>query len=219
MTYLMDDIRKWKAVYRLLNKVETEVYDCGKLCGSACCACNKETEELGIYLFPGEHLLFNEVLNKDPAICTSENVEMFRKGDGSLQAESGLCSAQSGSSFCSAQSGMSDLKDWLEWSCEEPRELGFPDSWTEPVYFLKCRTAPHCPRQLRPLQCRTFPLKPVIGENGVLEMIWNDEDLPYQCPIIEKNMPIHDDFYKATYTVWSHLMRDQRIFDLVLSWS
>lgn len=178
LSYVMDDVRKWRAVYRLLNKVETEVYDCGTLCGSACCACNKEAEDLGIYLFPGEHLLFQE-----------ERRPHF------------------------------DLSDWLEWSNEDPRELGFPDSWTEPVYFLKCQTAPSCPRQLRPLQCRTFPLKPVIGDNGVLEMIWNDEDLPYHCPIIEKNMPIHDDFYKATYTVWSHLMRDPRIFDLVLSWS
>ena len=174
MKYLMDDVRKWKAVYRLLDQVETEVYDCGTLCGSACCACNK-TEDMGIYLFPGEHLLLREVLSEYP--------------------------------------------DWLEWSSEDPGELGFPESWTDPVYFLKCRTAPVCPRRFRPLQCRTFPLKPVIGENGVLEMIWNDEELPYRCPIIEKNMPIHDDFYKATYTVWTHLMQDRRIFDLVMSWS
>ena len=195
---LMDDVRKWRAVYRLLNKVETEVYDCGTLCGSACCACNKEAEDLGIYLFPGEHLLFQELLRSG-----SEPDEKGSKGAG-------------GSRITGSDP---TLTDWLEWSCEDPRELGFPDSWTEPVYFLKCRTAPCCPRQLRPLQCRTFPLKPVIGENGVLEMIWNDEDLPYRCPIIEQNMPIHDDFYKATYTVWTHLMRDQRIFDLVLSWS
>ena len=174
--FLMDDVRKWKAVYRLLNQVETEVFDCGTLCGSACCACAGNREEMGIYLFPGEHLLLQEA-------------------------------------------AAPEIKDWLEWTCEDPRELGFPDSWTEPVYFLNCRTAPSCPRKLRPLQCRTFPLKPVIGENGVLEMIWNDEELPYSCPIIEKNMPIHDDFYKATYTVWTHLMRDRRIMDLVLSWS
>ena len=194
----MDDIRKWRAVYRLLNKVETEVYDCGTLCGSACCACNKEAEDLGIYLFPGEHLLFQEMLNAGSSLYGLE---------AAVRNESGTEDAVPG------------IADWLEWSSEDPRELGFPDSWTEPVYFLKCRTAPSCPRQLRPLQCRTFPLKPVIGDNGVLEMIWNDEDLPYHCPIIEKNMPIHDDFYKATYTVWSHLMRDPRIFDLVLSWS
>ena len=178
--YLMDDVRRWKAVYRLLNRVETEVFDCGTLCGSACCSCTGERNEMGIYLFPGEHLLLQEAAETD---------------------------------------GADAVNDWLEWSCEDPQELGFPDSWTGPVYFLNCRTAPSCPRELRPLQCRTFPLKPVIGENGVLEMIWNDEDLPYSCPIIEQNMPIHDDYYKATYTVWSHLLRDRRIRDLVWSWS
>ena len=59
----------------------------------------------------------------------------------------------------------------------------------------------------------------MIGESGVLEMIWDDDELPYTCPIIEKNMPIHDSFYKATYTVWTHLLKDPRILDLVLSWS
>ena len=175
----MDDIRKWKAVYRLLNQVETEVFDCGTLCGSACCACSREEKEMGIYLFPGEHLWLQKAL----------------------------------------ENAGEKAQEWLHWTQQDPGELGFPESWTEPVWFLTCKTAPCCPRELRPIQCRTFPLKPVIGENGVLEMIWNDEDLPYHCPIIENNMPIHDDFYKATYTVWTHLMRDRRIFDLVLGWS
>ena len=183
----MDDVNKWKAVYRPLDMVNTEPYDCGELCGAACCVCqgcsgtfDKDTDaevdmsDLGIYLFPGEHLLL-----KEPEIDTG----------------------------------------WLEWSTQDPRELGFPESWTEPVYFVKCKTPPVCPRKWRPLQCRTFPLKPVFGDNDVLELIWNDEELPYECPIIEENRPIHDDFYKATYTAWTHLLRDPRIFDLILMWS
>ena len=66
--YLMDDVRKWKAVYRLLNRVETEVYDCGTLCGSACCAGSNDTEELGIFLLPGEHLL----LRREPLGLVSD---------------------------------------------------------------------------------------------------------------------------------------------------
>lgn len=168
----MDDVRKWKAVYRLLDHVSTEVFDCGTLCGSACCM-KQGREDMGIYLFPGEHLLLRQF------------------GE----------------------------TDWLEWETQDPRELGFPESWTEPVYFVACKTPPLCPRKQRPLQCRTFPLKPVLSDSGVLELIWNDEELPYTCPIIEKNMPIHDDFYKATYTVWTHLLQDPRILDLVLAWS
>ena len=171
---LMDDVKMWKAVYRLLDRVETELFDCGTLCGAACCSCREDSEEMGIYLFPGEHQLL-----KDPEVDTG----------------------------------------WLEWETQDPWELGFPDSWTEPVYFVKCKTPPVCPRKWRPLQCRTFPLKPVIADTGVLELIWNDDELPYECPLIEGNWPIHDNFYKATYTVWSHLLRDKRIFDLVLMWS
>lgn len=172
--HLMDDVKNWKAVYRLLNMVQTEVFDCGTLCDCACCRCQGSQEEMGIYLFPGEHLIFEE-----------EGVD----------------------------------KEWLTWEKQDPKELGFPESWTDPVYFVKCKTPPVCPRNYRPLQCRTFPLKPVFDENGVLEMIWNDDELPYTCPLIEENYPIHDDFYKATYTVWKHLLQDKRIFDLVMLWS
>ena len=178
----MDDVNKWKAVYRLLDAVNTEVFDCGSLCGSACCRPARDEEEMGIYLFPGEHLLFLD--------------------------EKGF-----------SEEDKKKAADWLEWETQDPSELGFPDSWKGPVYFVKCKTSPVCPRKMRPLQCRTFPLKPVIGDSGVLEMIWNDEELPYSCPIIENNMPIHDDFYKATYTVWSHLLKDPRIFDLIMMWS
>ncbi|MBR3241529.1 MAG: hypothetical protein IKN57_10415 [Parasporobacterium sp.] len=172
--YPMDDVRKWRAIYRLLDHVETEVYDCGTLCGSACCLCKDASEDMGIYLFPGEHLLLRE----------SEKEE-----------------------------------DWLTWEIQDPKDIDFPESWTGPVYFVNCKTPPVCPRKWRPLQCRTFPLKPVISDTGVLEMIWENDELPYACPIIEQNLPIHDSFYKATYTVWTHLLKDRRIMDLVLSWS
>ena len=172
-----DDVRKWRAIYRLLDKVQTEVFDCGTLCGSACCMAGStghdESREMGIYLFPGEELLLNE-----PDYDSS----------------------------------------WMEVEIISPKENSFPPSWTGPVYFLKCLNPPRCPRRWRPLQCRTFPLKPVIDENGVLEMIWNDDDLPYKCPLIEGSWPVHDDFYRATYTVWKHLAADERIFDLLSQW-
>lgn len=171
----MDDIRRWRAVYRLLDMVETEVFDCGLLCGSACCKSYADDPDMGIYLFPGEHLLLKELCAED--------------------------------------------KEWLKWETQDPEELGFPASWKQSVYFVKCQDPSACRRRFRPLQCRTFPLKPVIGDQGVLELIWNDEELPYRCPIIQKNMPVHDDFYRATYTVWTHLMKDRRIFDLVMLWS
>lgn len=59
---MKSSIRKntFKAIYRLLDRVSPVDFDCGRLCGSACCTCdNGEGEdELGIYLLPGEEKLF-----------------------------------------------------------------------------------------------------------------------------------------------------------------
>lgn len=106
--------------------------------------------------------------------------------------------------------------DWLTWSVENAEDYEFPDSWNGPVYFVKCKTPPFCPREKRPLQCRTYPLSPYITDEGVLELVYNDEELPYSCPLIEEEIPLNDDFVKATYTVWAHLIRDPLIYDLVV---
>lgn len=65
------------------------------------------------------------------------------------------------------------------------------------------------------MQCRTFPLTPHIDENEVLSLVWNDIELPYQCPLIEEEFPLDPNFIKATYTCWKHLIRDPLIYDLV----
>lgn len=105
--------------------------------------------------------------------------------------------------------------DWLEWTIEDSGEFEFPDSWNGPVYFVRCKTPPVCPREKRPLQCRTYPLAPYLTEDGFLQMVYNDEDLPYRCPLIDEEIPLNDSFVKATYTVWAHLLRDPLIYDLV----
>lgn len=104
---------------------------------------------------------------------------------------------------------------WLLWTAERAEDYEFPPSWKGKVYFVRCKTPPLCPRHLRPLQCRTYPLAPHLTPEGVLTLIWNQDDLPYQCPLIEKQMELNSDFIKATYTVWKHLIRDPLIFDLV----
>ena len=68
---------------------------------------------------------------------------------------------------------------------------------------------------MRPIQCRTFPLAPHIADDGTLHLIYNDDELPYCCPMIEDETELDPDFIQATYTVWKHLIRDPLIFDLV----
>lgn len=62
-------IRKstYQAIYRLLDRVSPVDYDCGLLCGSACCTCGGDSDskdgsdyEMGIYLYPGEEKLFTQ---------------------------------------------------------------------------------------------------------------------------------------------------------------
>lgn len=159
-------IRKstWKAIYRLLDRVSPVPFDCGTVCGAACCMAEGD---VGIYLLPGEDKLHD------------------RKSD------------------------------WLEWSEQSTEDYDFPSSWKGKVFFVKCKTPPRCPRHLRPMQCRTFPLMPVIGKDGELELIYDDTALPYSCPLIESRAQLSEDFVQATRTVWKHLIKDPLIYDFV----
>ena len=104
---------------------------------------------------------------------------------------------------------------WFTWSVEDADEYDYPDSWHGKVYYIKCNTPPHCPRERRPFQCRTFPLAPYLDEEGCFSLVYSYDTLPYTCPLTEGELTIDDDFYKATFTVWTHLLRDPSIFDLV----
>lgn len=74
-------IRKntYKAIYRLLDRVSPVNYDCGTLCGAACCTCGHDESlddmQLGIYLLPGEEKLFDK--NDEWLEWTSEYAEDF----------------------------------------------------------------------------------------------------------------------------------------------
>lgn len=104
---------------------------------------------------------------------------------------------------------------WLKWSHEMAEDYDFPESWFGKVYFVRCKTPPVCPREMRPLQCRFFPLAPRLTDEDELELVLNTINLPYSCPLIEDNIKLNDNFIKATYTVWKHLIRDPLIYDLV----
>lgn len=113
-------------------------------------------------------------------------------------------------------------KEYLEsrTSCLEiKRELraehDFPESYGEYVYVLYCREAGACDRRFRPIQCRTFPLMPYITDEGELLLGFYDGELPYNCPLIEDNRELQEDFIKATYEAWEMLLEDDAIRDLI----
>ena len=118
---------------------------------------------------------------------------------------------------------------WLSWESHSTEEYAFPPSWQGNVYFVNCRGPENCLRRLRPLQCRSFPLKPVLlkaetkppaglvcrDEDSELGLIYHERNLPYCCPLIEASARLDPAFIRATYTVWKHLIRDPLIYDLV----
>ena len=108
-------------------------------------------------------------------------------------------------------------EDWILWGSLDAEEYDFPDSWHGRVPFLQCAKAPFCDRRKRPVQCRTYPLAPYIDENGDLYMIYHQDPLPYECPLVtdRDSYPLDPAFVKATWTCWKHLIRDPLIFDLV----
>jgi len=172
----------YRAIYRLLDRVSPVPFDCGCICGAACCQAG-EQEKLGLYLLPGEEKVHNP---KDP---------------------------------------------WLSWERQSTGEYDFPPSWQGDVFFVNCLGPEHCRRALRPIQCRTFPLKAVIlhdseGEGLDAPLVYREEEselallyfpdpLPYCCPLLESQSNLQPDFIKATYIVWKHLIRDPLIYDLI----
>ena len=160
--------RLFEEIYNKLNGIELLDYDCGKLCGAACCTQggSYSDEEMGLYLLPGEEELLK-------------------------------------------------VEDWLTIRVSDASEHDLPESWTGKVFFARCKTPPICPRDRRPIQCRTFPLAPHITENGELIMVYNDLELPYECPLIEQEIPLEDDFVEALTEAWKKLIEDPLIYDLV----
>ena len=172
----------FRAIYRLLDRVSPLPFDCGSICGAACCQVD-EAGDLGMYFLPGEEKIHNP---RDP---------------------------------------------WLIWHRHSTEEYLFPPSWQGDAIFVTCRGPAYCQRALRPLQCRTFPLKPIIRpwqnqaaedilyqeEGCELALIYPADPLPYCCPLVESGAGLDETFIRTTYLVWKHLIRDPLIYDYIKS--
>ena len=104
-------------------------------------------------------------------------------------------------------------EDWLAWEEHNPADYNFPASWKGPVYFVRCNGV--CPREMRPLACRFFPLAPHLHRDGKLYLIYETLELPYQCPLITASNPLDPGFISIMQQTWQIMLTDQRIRDLV----
>lgn len=104
-------------------------------------------------------------------------------------------------------------EDWLVWEEHQAEDYDFPPSWEGTIYYVRCIKA--CPREKRPIQCRTFPLAPHLTEKGTLVLIRETLQLPYQCPLLAKKIPLETAFVTSLFQAWTELIKDPLIFDLV----
>ena len=145
--------------------------------------------------------------------CSSEPDETTPSSERDINADYSM-----GLYLLPGEDSMFDFtEDWIEWGYLQAEDYDFPDSWSGKVPFFQCKTPPVCPREKRPIQCRSFPLMPHIDEKGKLYLIFDNDNLPYSCPLIEKRdtYPLSDEFINATYSAWRILITDPYIFDLV----
>lgn len=164
MTFNILKARDYKHLYGITAGPTPLKDNCGELCGSACCRPGKHGE-LGMYLFPGEEVMFSR------------------------------------------------REDWLIWEEHDPADYDFPASWQGTVYFVRCNGA--CPREMRPLACRFFPLAPHLHRDGRLQLIYETMDLPYRCPLITTHHPLEPGFISAVEQTWRVLLTNRLIRDLV----
>lgn len=176
---------EYEAIYHLWDEVSPITGDCGLLCGAACCTGG------------GEDGASDGKCENEAAVAADDGEEL---GIYLLPGEEQLFTKK---------------EKWLAWHKDRAGDYDFPESWRGSVWFVRCVDPPRCPRELRPIQCRTFPLLPHLDPSDELSLVYNDVDLPYTCPLIRDRTPLNGDFYEATLEAWRRLIKDPLIYDLV----
>ena len=111
---------------------------------------------------------------------------------------------------------MYENSDYFDLYSVDPKELDYPRKWKDDVFLVECNNPPHCDRSIRPIQCRTFPLVPHISKDGQLHIILDENEFPYECPIIRDNIPLNEDFIKVIYEVWTKLITNPNVYALIM---
>lgn len=108
---------------------------------------------------------------------------------------------------------------WLRWSYKLARHHDFPGSWKGLVAFVMCRGT--CPREKRPIQCRTFPLMPYLSPEGELAVRLDTLAGSLICPLVTgpDRHPLRSEFVENVLKAWRILTRDPLIRDDVFQQS
>ncbi|MBN2259942.1 MAG: hypothetical protein JW702_05335 [Clostridiales bacterium] len=77
------------------------------------------------------------------------------------------------------------------------------------LYYGFCKDNKNCIRELRPIQCRTYPLVPHL-ESGVLSLVI-EKNQEHQCPLIQKRELWNTEFEVGILNGWKELLQISQI--------
>ncbi len=101
-------------------------------------------------------------------------------------------------------------EDWLVYERHRTSDYEFCPEWNGELTFIVCK--PPCPREHRPVECRTFPLTPHLTAEGQLEFQL-DEDGLHLCPLVQaQDMSLlKEEFVFGVQRAWEILLTDPLI--------
>lgn len=178
----------YRELYEKLDAVYPVPYDCGTLCGKACCGVSDydrpvRDDEMGLYLYPGEEELQKE--DPDWLYWSEETVDE------------------------------TDITETEEFAALFPPSfLGRSLSFVKCRAPLHCHRA-HRPLQCRLFPTQAHLLYAGKRRREKLILIYNDMDLPYRCPLIEEEVKLNEDWLRTVYEVWEALLEDPLVHDMV----
>ena len=102
-------------------------------------------------------------------------------------------------------------EDWLTWKFRLARNHDFPPEWKGYVQFVICDAT--CPRERRPIQCRSFPLAPYLDEEGNLGVTLDTLTGSLICPLVRspEKHELSAKFVESVLEAWRILIKDPLI--------
>lgn len=73
------------------------------------------------------------------------------------------------------------------------------------LYYFHCDKEQGCFRELRPIQCRSYPFEPHL-EKGKLTLVIEKEQI-HHCPLLDRLQDLRKDFIKGIYKGWEILLQ------------
>jgi len=100
----------------------------------------------------------------------------------------------------------------MEWFHIKDSNIALPDGYI--IKLLVC--AGECPREMRPLSCRIFPIVPYINKQNRVEFRLDLRSLGI-CPIVFRpdENPVQEEFIDSLYYAFPPLLKDSRIVEFI----